>query len=71
MSQDCIIYLIANKIDLEINECPKEELENLLKNKQMCYIETSAKSGHNVSRLFRRVARSLAKNKLRKMENME
>ena len=37
----------------------------------MSYIETSAKSGYNVQRLFRRVARSLAKSKLKKLDIME
>lgn len=37
----------------------------------MQYIQTSAKTGFNVDKLFRRVARTLAKTKIKKMESLD
>ncbi|CAD8117687.1 unnamed protein product [Paramecium sonneborni] len=36
----------------------------------MKYIQASAKTGYNVYKLFRRVARTLAKTKIKKMESL-
>ena len=52
-SKDVIIYMTANKIDLESDrKVSKEEGEELAKELGFPFVETSAKSGINISETF-------------------
>ncbi|KAM3132692.1 hypothetical protein pb186bvf_015237 [Paramecium bursaria] len=64
---DCIKYLVGNKADI----CEYNMKQEYLTANNLHYIQTSAKTGQNVHKLFRRIARMLAKSKLKKMENLE
>ncbi len=57
---DVIIILVGNKTDIpEKRQVSTEEAEKMAKEKDIMYIETSAKTGYNVKVLFRRVASAL------------
>ncbi|KAI8342054.1 P-loop containing nucleoside triphosphate hydrolase protein [Chlamydoabsidia padenii] len=57
---DVIIVLVGNKTDLsEKREVSVEEGETKAKEHGILFIETSAKAGHNVKALFRRIAQAL------------
>ncbi|XP_061636652.1 RAB6B, member RAS oncogene family a isoform X3 [Phyllopteryx taeniolatus] len=57
---DVIIMLVGNKTDLaDKRQISIEEGEQRAKELGVMFIETSAKTGHNVKQLFRRVASSL------------
>ncbi|CAD8118245.1 unnamed protein product [Paramecium sonneborni] len=67
LNSDCIKFLVGNKQDQGEFEVDQTFLEN----NHMKYIQTSAKTGYNVDKLFRRVARTLAKTKIKKMESLD
>ncbi|CAD8084868.1 unnamed protein product [Paramecium primaurelia] len=67
LSSDCVKFLVGNKQDQGDFEVDQTFLEN----NHMKYIQTSAKTGYNVDKLFRRVARTLAKTKIKKMESLD
>ncbi|CAK66698.1 unnamed protein product (macronuclear) [Paramecium tetraurelia] len=67
LDPDCVKFLVGNKQDYGSFEIDQAFLES----NHMKYIQTSAKTGHNVDMLFRRVARTLAKTKIKKMENLD
>ncbi|KAI8994556.1 GTP-binding protein ryh1 [Pilobolus umbonatus] len=55
-----IVVLVGNKTDLnEKREVTTEEGEKKAKDLNIMFIETSAKAGHNVKLLFRRIAQVL------------
>ncbi|KAI9311689.1 GTP-binding protein ryh1 [Dichotomocladium elegans] len=55
-----IIVLVGNKTDLnEKREVTTEEGERRAKELNIMFIETSAKAGHNVKPLFRKIAQNL------------
>lgn len=57
---DVIIVLVGNKVDLnEKRQVTLEEGEKKAKDYNVMFIETSAKAGHNVKTLFRRIAQGL------------
>ncbi|KAI8981612.1 small GTPase superfamily [Mycotypha africana] len=57
---DVIIVLVGNKSDLsEKREVTVEDAEKRSKELNVMFIETSAKAGHNVKTLFRKIAQSL------------
>lgn len=57
---DVIIVLVGNKTDLnEKRQVPAEEGEKKGKECKTIFIETSAKAGHNVKSLFRKIALAL------------
>jgi len=57
---DVIIMLVGNKTDLaDKRQVTTEEGEQKAKELNVMFIETSAKAGHNVKQLFRRVAAAL------------
>ncbi|KAG0169178.1 Ras- protein Rab6 [Apophysomyces sp. BC1015] len=57
---EAIVVLVGNKTDLnEKREVTMEEGEKKSKELQVMFIETSAKAGHNVKPLFRRIAQAL------------
>ncbi|XP_008336817.1 RAB6B, member RAS oncogene family a isoform X1 [Cynoglossus semilaevis] len=57
---DVIIMLVGNKTDLaDKRQITIEEGEQRAKELNVMFIETSAKTGHNVKQLFRRVAAAL------------
>jgi Ras-related protein Rab-6A len=57
---DVIIVLVGNKTDLnEKREVTTQQGEEEAKKHNLMFIETSAKVGHNVKNLFRRIAQAL------------
>ncbi|KAK9454771.1 ras family-domain-containing protein [Dipodascopsis uninucleata] len=59
-SNDVIIVLVGNKTDLnDKRQVTTEEGEKKAKELKIMFIETSAKAGHNVKTLFRRIAQAL------------
>lgn len=57
---DVIIVLVGNKTDLkDKREVTTEQGEEEAKKNNLMFVETSAKVGHNVQPLFKRIARSL------------
>lgn len=57
---DVIIVLVGNKTDLnDKREVTTQQGEEEAKKNNLMFIETSAKVGHNVKNLFRRIAQAL------------
>ncbi|KAK9381733.1 ras family-domain-containing protein [Kockiozyma suomiensis] len=57
---DVIIVLVGNKTDLnDKRQVTSEDGEKKAKEVKVMFIETSAKAGHNVKTLFRRIAQAL------------
>lgn len=57
---DVIIVLVGNKTDLnDKREVTTAQGEEEAKKNNLMFIETSAKAGHNVKNLFRRIAQAL------------
>lgn len=57
---DVIIVLVGNKTDLsEKREVTQQQGEEEAKKHNLMFIETSAKVGHNVKALFKRIAQAL------------
>lgn len=57
---DVIIVLVGNKTDLnDKREVTTQQGEEEAKAHNLMFIETSAKVGHNVKNLFRRIAQAL------------
>ncbi|CAD8110954.1 unnamed protein product [Paramecium primaurelia] len=67
LNSDCVKFLVGNKQDQGDFNVDQAFLEN----NHMKYIQTSAKTGYNIDKLFRRVARTLTKTKIKKMENLD
>ncbi|KAI8368509.1 ras-related protein rab-like protein-6A [Blakeslea trispora] len=58
--EEVIIVLVGNKSDLnDKREVTVEDAEKRSKELNVMYIETSAKAGHNVKNLFKKIAQSL------------
>ena len=57
---DVIIVLVGNKTDLnEKREVTTQQGEDEAKKNNLMFMETSAKLGHNVKNLFKRIAQAL------------
>ncbi|SAM06746.1 hypothetical protein [Absidia glauca] len=57
---DVILFLVGNKSDLhEKRQVSIEEGEKRAKQLNMLFIETSARAGHNVKALFRKIGHTL------------
>lgn len=57
---DVIIVLVGNKTDLnDKREVTTQQGEEEAKKNNLMFVETSAKLGHNVKQLFRRIAQAL------------
>jgi len=57
---DVIIVLVGNKTDLnEKREVTTQQGEDEAKKNSLMFMETSAKLGHNVKNLFKRIAQAL------------
>ena len=58
---DCVIYLCGNKDDIQGSErvITEEQVEDFLKERQMKYIKTSAKTGSNIDELFHQLTSDL------------
>ena|ERR1700761_7248827 len=57
---DVIIVLVGNKTDLnDKREVTTQQGEEEAKKNNLMFVETSAKVGHNVKTLFRRIAQAL------------
>ena len=58
--ENVLVVLVGNKVDLEsMRQVPTEMAENLAKDLNTLFIETSAKCGYNVRQLFKRIGDSL------------
>ena len=57
---DVVIMLVANKTDLgDKRQVSTEDGESKAKKMNVLFIETSAKSNHNIKQMFRRLAEAL------------
>ena len=57
---DVIIVLVGNKTDLnDKREVTTQQGEDEAKKNNLMFVETSAKAGHNVKNLFKRIAQAL------------
>jgi len=57
---DVVIVLVGNKTDLgDKRQVSTEEAERKAKELEVMFIETSAKAGHNVKTLFKKIAQAL------------
>lgn len=57
---DVIIVLVGNKTDLnDKREVTTQQGEEEASRNQLMFVETSAKLGHNVKNLFKRIAQAL------------
>jgi len=57
---DVIIVLVGNKTDLnEKREVTTQQGEEEARKNNLMFVETSAKVGHNVKNLFKRIAQAL------------
>ncbi|CAD8087149.1 unnamed protein product [Paramecium primaurelia] len=66
---DVIIFLVANKIDLENRVVSTEQGSTLAKEQDAHFIEVSAKSGSNVELLFKQIAATLPGTETSQMVN--
>ena len=67
---DCKIFLIGNKVDLPNREVSSEEAINCKKDHGFeCYMETSAKTGVNITELFVNAALTLYNKYLKEVNN--
>merc|ERR1711974_167784 len=57
--KEVVIMLVANKTDLPYREVHVREGEGKAQHLDVLYIETSAKAGTNVKKLFRTIAQEL------------
>lgn len=70
-SNDIIIALAGNKNDLEEKRAVDRELaESFANSNNILFIETSAKTGHNVNELFLRIAKKLPLHKKEQDKNV-
>ncbi|KAL4301881.1 hypothetical protein GQ457_10G000430 [Hibiscus cannabinus] len=61
-NQNLIMFLVANKVDLEEKrQVGNEEGELYAKENGLTFLETSAKTAHNVNELFYEIAKRLVK----------
>jgi len=59
-TEDCIFVLVGNKMDLEKKrEIRQAESEALAREKDMAFLETSAKTSENVEEMFETLARKI------------
>ena len=56
---DIIIALAGNKSDISQRQVKSEDIKQLVLDESLIYIETSAKTGHNVEKLFNSIAARL------------
>lgn len=54
-----IIYLVENKKDLNIKVDNRNEIEQIIKNDNVFFIETSAKDSYNIEKLFVKLSESM------------
>ncbi|KAL7068720.1 Ras family protein [Cryptosporidium serpentis] len=63
-NNDIVIALVGNKCDLEGNRTVGSEIARCYaKENEILYLETSAKTGHNVQEIFEEIARKLPNSK--------
>ena len=54
-SEDKVIYLVGNKIDLEKREISREDALIIAKENNLKYFETSAKTGYGIKEVFKEI----------------
>ena len=59
--EDVPIIIVGNKVDLNTGCIPREDIDDLVRRLDIKYIETSAKTGENVDRVFIELARDVLK----------
>lgn len=65
----CMIILAANKVDLENERAVvKHEINEYISQNNLMHIETSAKTGHNVDKLFNLIGEKIATRKYEEYE---
>ena len=62
-TEDVVIILVGNKADLNDRKVDKKKAENFAKERDIKYIETSAKEGTNILLLFEELAIDMNKKK--------
>jgi small GTP-binding protein len=67
---NCIIALVGNKLDLEERrKVDTKEVEEYVKNKNISFIEASAKTGDNIFNIFETLAKKLTKDNYDNVDN--
>ena len=57
--ENVIIYLVENKKDLNIKVDNRNEIEQIIKNDNVFFIETSAKDPYNIEKLFVKLSENM------------
>jgi GTPase SAR1 family protein len=62
-SPNTIIVLVGNKCDIDFNRSVEFDIANrFAKENSLLFLETSAKTNHNITELFNSIGRVLTKN---------
>lgn len=56
---DIVIALAGNKSDMNVREVKQDDIKTFVQAEKLIYLETSAKTGYNVQKLFESVAKQL------------
>jgi len=61
-TKNCVVLLVGNKVDLiENRKVDIDMVEDFIKNHNLIYMETSAKTGKNVEEIFKTISKNLPK----------
>ena len=61
-TKNCVVLLVGNKVDLiENRKVDIDMVEDFIKNHNLIYLETSAKTGKNVEEIFKTIGKNLPK----------
>jgi GTPase SAR1 family protein len=66
---DCMLFLIGNKADLPNRQVTQKHAEDFAAEHGMTWMETSAKTGENVSKIFEKIANQIVKKKAEAVES--
>jgi len=61
--EECILFLVGNKIDILERKIDAKKAEEFAAKNGMIWMETSAKTGENVNKLFEKVAQEIIRKK--------
>ena len=59
--ENCLLFLVGNKIDIPERKVEQAKIEAFAAEHGMIWLETSAKTGENVNKLFEKVAYEIVK----------